>query len=279
MRFHLDMRAVEYEKAGLSPEDARREALKRFGSPLLARERVRDVRLLTWLDSVRTGHLAGRAAAAAVAAARGGRRCSRSASASARRRGVFAVGDALMFRPLPVQRPGELVVAAVALDRVAGDRRLGDSNDADNNTFSFSYPTYERLAATPGIDLAGIQDLNHAMVVVRGNAGTADGALVTGNFFRVLGLVPAAGRLLVDADNSLSLAARRRPEPPVLAEARSGATRPSSAAAVRLNGRRFVVAAWRRATSSARCPAAGRISTCPRAGWASSRRTSHARRR
>src|SRR5450759_4832522 len=53
MRFHIDMRAEAYEREGLSPAEARRKALRRFGSPLLTRERVRDVRLLTWLDSVR----------------------------------------------------------------------------------------------------------------------------------------------------------------------------------------------------------------------------------
>ena len=53
MRFHLDMRAEAYERQGLAPADARQQALRRFGSPLAARDRVRDVRLLTWLDSVR----------------------------------------------------------------------------------------------------------------------------------------------------------------------------------------------------------------------------------
>ena len=33
---------------------------------------------------------------------------------------------------------------------------------------------------------------------------TAKGSMFTGNFFRVLGMAPAAGRLLVDADNSLA---------------------------------------------------------------------------
>jgi predicted permease len=239
MRFHLDMRAAEYEKAGLAPGDARREALKRFGSPLLARERVRDVRLLTWLDSVRADvwlgvRLLRRSPALAVAALLS------LGLGIGSTTGVFAVGDALMFRPLPVLRPGELVVAQWRSTEWP-DIGVWGTNDADNNTFSFAYPTYERLAATPGIDLAGIQDLNHAVTVLRGNAGTADGALVTGNFFRVLGLAPAAGRLLVEADNSLA-------SPPVVVLSHRlwqnvFASDPGVVgAAVRLNGQPFVVA-------------------------------------
>jgi hypothetical protein len=38
------------------------------------------------------------------------------------------------------------------------------------------------------VDLSGVQDFNRAVVMVRGNAANADGSLVTGNFFRVLGL-------------------------------------------------------------------------------------------
>jgi predicted permease len=199
MRFHVDMRASEYEKAGLRPEDATREALKRFGSPLLARERVRDVRLFTWLDSVRQDVWLGvrrlRRSPALAAAALLSLGLGIGATT-----GVFAVGDALVFRPLPVQRPGELVVAQWRSTQWP-DIGIWGTNDADGNTFSFSYPTWQRLAATPGIDLAGVQDLNGGVLSVRGNASNADGAVVTGNLFRVLGLAPAAGRLLVEADN------------------------------------------------------------------------------
>jgi predicted permease len=199
MRFHLEMRAAQYEKEGLAPEEARREALKRFGSPLLTRDRVRDVRLFAWLDSVRQDAWLG---------ARMLRRSPMLALAAllslglgiGATTGVFAVGDALMFRPLPVDRPGELV-AAQWRSTEWPDLGIWGTNDADNNTFSFSYPIYERLVTTPGIDLAGEQDLNRGVLSIRGNASNADGALVTGNFFRVLGVAPAAGRMFEEADN------------------------------------------------------------------------------
>jgi predicted permease len=204
MRFHIDMRANDFQNAGLPPGDARREALKRFGSPLLARERVHDVRLLSWLDSVRQDAWLGlrllrRSPALTTAAVMS------LGLAIGATSGVFAVGDALMLRTLPVAAPRQLLVPqwqSTEWPRIG----IWGSNDSDNNNWSFSYPMYERFSQTPGIDVAGFQDLNGAITQVRGEAGTVDGSLVTGEFFRVLGLAPAAGRLLGPADNRLSAA-------------------------------------------------------------------------
>jgi predicted permease len=52
-RFHLDQRIDDYVKAGMPPEEARREAQRRLGNLTLAREQARDVDTLRWLaDSV-----------------------------------------------------------------------------------------------------------------------------------------------------------------------------------------------------------------------------------
>src|SRR5437899_1037916 len=42
MRFHVDARTDEYIRRGMTPGDARREALRRFGSATLVREQTRD---------------------------------------------------------------------------------------------------------------------------------------------------------------------------------------------------------------------------------------------
>jgi predicted permease len=199
MRYHIDMRAEGYRREGLSPAEARRKALRRFGSPLLARERVHDVRLLTWLDGVRQDlglglRLLRRSPALTAAAvlslglAIGGTT------------GVFAVGDALLIRPLPVQRPEELLVPqwhSTEWPKIG----IWGSTDDDNNSWSFSYPMYEQFVKNPGVDLAGFQELNGAITLIRGEAGTADGSMVTGSFFRVLGIRPALGRFLLEDDD------------------------------------------------------------------------------
>src|SRR5690242_9165456 len=52
MRFHLDMRAEEYVRRGLSPEDARREAKRRFGHLTRIKEMGYDVRGGGWLETL-----------------------------------------------------------------------------------------------------------------------------------------------------------------------------------------------------------------------------------
>ena len=200
MRFHIDMRAEAYERQGLAPADARRQALRRFGSPLAARDRVRDVRLLTWLDSVRQDlslglRLMRRSPALTLTAV-----LSLGVAIGATT-AVFAVGDGLLMRPLPVQRPGELLVLqwhSTEWPQIG----IWGSGDDDNNSWSFSYPMYEDFRKTPGVDVAGFQELNGVVTQIKGEAGTADGSLVTGGFFNVLGVRPVIGRLLTDADDA-----------------------------------------------------------------------------
>jgi putative ABC transport system permease protein len=52
LRLHVDLLAEEYERTGMSPEDARRAALRRFGNVLHLRERGLDIRSFRMLDAV-----------------------------------------------------------------------------------------------------------------------------------------------------------------------------------------------------------------------------------
>src|SRR5260221_3967488 len=44
IQFHLDQRIVEHERRGLSPEEARRAALRKFGNPSVVQDQGYDVR-------------------------------------------------------------------------------------------------------------------------------------------------------------------------------------------------------------------------------------------
>ena len=199
MRFHIDMRAAAYEREGLPRDEARRRALRRFGGRLQARERVRDIRLLAWLDGVRRDAWLGlrllRRSPALTLAALLSLGLAIGAAV-----GVFAVGDSLLLRPLPVSRPHELLVPQWRSTEWP-DIGIWGSGDDDFNSWSFSYPMYRDFTAIRGLDVAGFQELNGAVTRIHGEAGVLDGSLVTGSFFRVLGLVPAAGRLLADHDD------------------------------------------------------------------------------
>jgi predicted permease len=104
---------------------------------------------------------------------------------------VFSVLNALFFRPLPVADPHE-IVRVYTSDGTArqGQIRFGNS----------SYPDYLDLRQAPA--LAGLAayvpiavNLRQGEIIRR-----AEGRLVSGNFFEVLGVKPALGRFFSAAD-------------------------------------------------------------------------------
>jgi predicted permease len=119
---------------------------------------------------------------------------------------VFTLIDRVMLQPLPVQRPSELY-------------RLGDGNDCCVNSglpgsFSlFSYDLYSRLreAAPQFSQLAAFQATTRAITVGHADSDalpeTLDGAFVSGNYFQLFELVPAAGRLVEPTDDRPGAAA------------------------------------------------------------------------
>jgi predicted permease len=112
----------------------------------------------------------------------------------------FALVDALLLRSLPVDRPEELY-------------RLGDTNDCCVNSglpsasFSlFSFSLFEHLRANVPelVDVAGFQANQTPVALRRPGAPVAQslpGQFVTANYFRMLGVTPAAGRLLHPDDD------------------------------------------------------------------------------
>ena len=53
LTYHVEREAAEYERRGMTPDAARREALKQFGGMERYREECRDVRRTRWLDDAR----------------------------------------------------------------------------------------------------------------------------------------------------------------------------------------------------------------------------------
>ena len=113
---------------------------------------------------------------------------------------IFTVVNALLLKMLPVRDPQQLVVV--------GDPAL--PNTRSNGTPRvdvFSYPLYRELrdrnSVFSGLCAAGT---DHFVEVDTGQGTNAtekiNGRLVSGNYFTVLGLEPAAGRLFSDADDT-----------------------------------------------------------------------------
>lgn len=113
---------------------------------------------------------------------------------------VFTLIDRVMLKPLPVERPHELY-------------RLGDTDQCCVNSglpgsfslFSYDLYTHLREAAPEFSQLAAFQANVRPVTLGRPDADTPpetlEGAFVSGNYFQLFELVPAAGRLLQPSDD------------------------------------------------------------------------------
>ena len=111
---------------------------------------------------------------------------------------LFSAFDQVMLRLLPVEDPRELV-----LIDIEGPPAPGMST-ADNRHTVHSYPQYldysQRSTAFEGV----IGRTSMPVLFADGNQGERiSGEMVSGNFFRVLGLRPLLGRLLSEEDDRL----------------------------------------------------------------------------
>lgn len=113
---------------------------------------------------------------------------------------IFTVVNALLLKMLPVSQPEQLVVV--------GDPSLPNSvSNGTPRTDIFSYPLYKELrdhnSVFSGLSAAGT---SHSIELETGQSETPvekiTGRMVSGNYFSVLGLTPAAGRLLSSSDDT-----------------------------------------------------------------------------
>jgi predicted permease len=119
---------------------------------------------------------------------------------------VFSLADAVLVRELPVRAPRELVT----LTWVAGKRvpfeslnGTGDQSETETSSTSFSLRAFRALQARGAVyaDVFGFADMYRVHLSGDGHSEVAGGHLVSGNFFAALGVVPALGRPIVEADD------------------------------------------------------------------------------
>ena len=199
LRDHLDLEAEEREAAGASPEEARQAALRALGSPVLVKERVRESWGWTWLDRLRQDlRLAvrqlrrspGFSLAAIVTLALG----------LGANTAIFTLINRVLLSPLPVSRPSELYSL--------GDHRNCCVATSIQDTFTLaSSAVYEQLRDhTPEFStLAAFESQVNPYSFRRSGAAAAPepalGEFVSGNYFAMFGVRPAAGRLLAADDD------------------------------------------------------------------------------
>jgi predicted permease len=182
---HLAERADDLVAAGMSPEEAVYEARRRFGNSTAQKELVRDVDGLAWLEAlvadtryaVRSLRKSpGFTAVAVLSLALG----------IGANTAIFSLTNAVVLRALPVRAPEELVSV-----------RIGDQSGE-----VLTNPIWEQLrddsTVFAGALAYGSANFNLAQ---SGEVRRARGNWVSGSFFTVLGVRPAAGRLLLPADD------------------------------------------------------------------------------
>lgn len=104
---------------------------------------------------------------------------------------IFSAVDAVLFRPLPVREPESLV-------------RVYATDEHRAELFASAYPVYTdyRDQATSFASLAAYSETEPFHFAREGQkAERLEGAMVTGNFFELLGALPSHGRLLSRADD------------------------------------------------------------------------------
>jgi predicted permease len=187
MASHLEMAVEENLRRGMSPEEARRQALVRFGGVQQALERHRESRTLPWVDVLRQDlrfafrmlrRDAGFAIVAVLILAVG----------IGANIAVFSVVNTILLRPLPFPDSQQLVRIIEKGPR-AGESSKTYTADAtqdfqqQNHSFQ-SVSGYFAFTGPNNFKLSG-----------NGQPTPATGMLVAEGFFETLGVEPAVGRM------------------------------------------------------------------------------------
>jgi len=211
LQFHLEEEAEERQAAGMSAEDARWAARRELGNLGLVREDTRAMWSWTlleqFLQDVRYGaRTILRNPAFTVLAALS------LALGIGANTAIYSFMDALLMRSLPVTDPRSLVVLKW---HITGKKNVDDSvvhnvsgqiyDDPRTGPTSaiFPFPAFEQMRKSSGVlsVLFAYRPARKLNVMVLGQAEITSGEYVSGDYFRGLGLVPAAGRLIVGDDD------------------------------------------------------------------------------
>jgi len=177
---HIEMRIEDNIAQGMSPDQARRAALIRFGNPTVTRERVASMDALLVLDSIWTDlrfscrqliRNPGFAVTAILVLALG-----MGASVA-----IFAVVDAALIKPLPYKDPGRLVSVYEVVNTCP--------------LCNISYMNYQDWKRS-NLPFSSIEAWGWASYLLRTSETTepVQGARVSDGFFRTLGVTPILGR-------------------------------------------------------------------------------------
>lgn len=187
---HLALLTDDLMRSGLSREEANRRARITLGGIEQVKEASRDARgtrfIEDWWQDTRYALRALRRAPGFSAAA-----ILTLAVGIGANTAVWSVLDALVLRALPVERSDELYAL-----------RHGDPSDEDPN-YIFSLPRMGRFqgALPDSVRIGAMSSIARLYAAADGPAQPVEAQLVSGNWFQVLGVGAARGRVLGTGDD------------------------------------------------------------------------------
>ena len=191
MAFHLAERTDDLTAHGMSPAAASREARRRFGNRTVQTERTHDRDVVLWLESL----FADMRYAARTLLANPGFATVAVLSLAlglGANTAIFTLANAVVLRSLPVRAPEQLV--------------LVDLRDKQHRTQPgdpyFTNPIWEEIRDHTHVFAGSFAYANRVFNLSNGGiVHHANGAVVSGAFFDVLGVHAVAGRLLGQSDD------------------------------------------------------------------------------
>ena len=180
---HIALQTAENTRAGLSPVEARRQALLKFGGVEAIKQDYRARRGLPFVENVvqdvrfalrSLSHTPGLTAFVVMTLALGIGMTS----------ATFSMVDALIFRPYPVPHPSNIVtLVSTTHDTPFDDFSYREYLDIRDKTKS-----YDGVVANADMEAVGFSAEPGTTPRIKG------GMMVSGNYFHVLGVEPRLGR-------------------------------------------------------------------------------------
>jgi len=200
IQFHIESQVADKVRSGISEIEARRLTRLEFGGAEQIKEDCRRSRGTMWLESlsqdVRYGlrklrKSPGFAFIAILSLTLG----------IGANTAIFTLLNAVLLRPLPVQRPSELVLFG------NGQAQGSTISIPDGNTKLFSYAFFRDLRQK-NTSFSGIAAVDSNQFATKASIGgaayqTAHVDLVSGSYFSVLGVPAFLGRTIDESDDSV----------------------------------------------------------------------------
>jgi predicted permease len=191
LRFHIEQQTAANIAAGMTREEARRQAMLSLGGVDGLKDSCREERRGFWLESlwadIRHGARVLRKSPGFTSIA-----ILTLALGIGANTAIFSLIDALLLRELPVREPAQLV-------------QITTMDAARERGSAFSLPMFQELEKHQQVfsGMFGWYGDGIFNVAINGENTTGDIWAVTGNFYSTLGVTPYLGRLIAPADVDL----------------------------------------------------------------------------